>query len=71
MNICTFIPHPLPYPHPYPPALASPLTPPPPPHTPLQADRDGDGELGEEEFYRVMKYKGARPLDASSDEDDE
>eukprot|EP00802_Teleaulax_amphioxeia_P011180 Tamp_11210.p2 GENE.Tamp_11210~~Tamp_11210.p2 ORF type:complete len:216 (-),score=49.12 Tamp_11210:71-718(-) len=36
-----------------------------------EADRDGDGELGEEEFYRVMKYKGAHPLDVSSDEDDD
>jgi len=37
----------------------------------IQADRDGDGEIGEEEFYRVMKYKGAHPLDVSSDEDDD
>ena len=29
------------------------------------------GDLaGEDEFYRVMKYKGAHPLDVSSDEDD-
>jgi hypothetical protein len=27
------------------------------------------GAIGEEEFYRVMKYKGAQPLDLSSDED--
>jgi len=39
--------------------------------THIQADRDGDGEIGEEEFYRVMKYKGAHPLDVSSDEDDD
>jgi centrin-1 len=35
-----------------------------------EADRDGDGEIGEDEFYRVMKHKGAHPLDVSSDEDE-
>lgn len=35
-----------------------------------KADRDGDGEIGEADFYRVMKHKKTIPLDVSSDEDD-
>ena len=35
-----------------------------------EADRDGDGLINEEEFYRVMKKRGDNPLDdLSSDED--
>ena len=36
-----------------------------------QADRDGDGEIGQEEFYRVMKHKGSNPLDLSDSDDDD
>mmetsp|Transcript_8714 Transcript_8714/g.20383 ORF Transcript_8714/g.20383 Transcript_8714/m.20383 type:complete len:219 (+) Transcript_8714:1-657(+) len=36
-----------------------------------EADRDGDGEIGEADFYRVMKHKGSIPLDASSSDDDD
>ena len=28
-----------------------------------EADRDGDGLINEEEFYRVMKKRGTNPLD--------
>ena len=36
-----------------------------------EADRDGDGMINDEEFYRVMKKRGDNPLDdLSSDEDD-
>jgi len=35
-----------------------------------EADRDGDGVIGEGEFSRVMKKRGVSPLDdLSSDED--
>lgn len=37
-----------------------------------EADRDGDGLINEEEFYRVMKKRGDNPLDdLSSDEEAE
>ena len=36
-----------------------------------EADRDGDGYIGFEDFYRIMKKKGDDPLeDWSSDEDE-
>jgi len=35
-----------------------------------EADRDGDGELGADDFYRIMKHKGSKPLDVSSSDDD-
>mmetsp|Transcript_9777 Transcript_9777/g.32739 ORF Transcript_9777/g.32739 Transcript_9777/m.32739 type:complete len:291 (-) Transcript_9777:133-1005(-) len=35
-----------------------------------EADRDGDGEIGEEDFYRVMKRRGASALDLSSEDED-
>ena len=35
-----------------------------------QADRDGDGELGPDDFYRIMKHKGSKPLDISSSDED-
>ena len=28
-----------------------------------EADRDGDGLINEDEFYRVMKKRGSNPLD--------
>ena len=28
-----------------------------------QADRDGDGEINPDEFYRIMKKRGDNPLD--------
>ena len=31
-----------------------------------QADRDGDGEISPEEFYRIMKKRGDNPLDGES-----
>jgi hypothetical protein len=35
-----------------------------------EADRDGDGYIGFEDFYRIMKKRGDDPLeDWSSDED--
>jgi hypothetical protein len=36
-----------------------------------QADRDRDGEIGEEDFYRIMKHKGNIPLDYTSSEEDD
>lgn len=36
-----------------------------------EADRDGDGEIGEDEFYRVMKHKGSNPLDISDSDDEQ
>ena len=37
-----------------------------------EADRDGDGYIGFEDFYRIMKKRGDDPLeDWSSDEDEE
>ncbi len=35
-----------------------------------EADRDGDGEINEEDFYRIMKHKGSNPLDFSDSDDD-
>ena len=34
-----------------------------------QADRDGDGEINVDEFYRIMKKKGNFLEDLSSDDD--
>ena len=34
-----------------------------------QADRDGDGEINLDEFYRIMKKKGNFLEDLSSDDD--
>ena len=34
-----------------------------------QADRDGDGEINIDEFYRIMKKKGNFLEDLSSDDD--
>merc|ERR1712188_136915 len=34
-----------------------------------QADRDGDGEINIDEFYRIMKKKGTFLEDLSSDDD--
>ena len=31
-----------------------------------QADRDGDGEINPDEFYRIMKKRGDNPLGARS-----
>ena len=36
-----------------------------------QADRDGDGEINPDEFYRIMKKRGDNPLDDLLDDDDE
>jgi len=36
-----------------------------------EADRDGDGALNFEEFYRVMKRRNADPLDCWDSSDDE
>ena len=36
-----------------------------------QADRDGDGEINLDEFYRIMKERGDNPLDDLLDDDDE
>merc|ERR1712228_953085 len=36
-----------------------------------QADRDGDGEINPEEFYRIMKKRGDNPLDDLLDDDDD
>ena len=48
-------------------SLLHPLTHPPthpPTHpTPDEADRDGDGVINEEEFFRVMRKRGNAPLD--------
>jgi len=34
-----------------------------------EADRDGDGLVNPDEFYRVMRKRGADPLDWDSDDD--
>ena len=34
-----------------------------------EADKDGDGAVNQDEFIRIMRYKGANPLDFDSDED--
>ena len=34
------------------------------------ADRDGDGEINMDEFYRLMKKKGANPLYDDFDDDE-
>ena len=36
-----------------------------------QVDRDGDGEINLDEFYRIMKKRGDNPLDDLLDDDDE
>ena len=37
-----------------------------------EADRDGDGMINEDEFFRVMKKRGDNPLDdLTSDDDDD
>ena len=36
-----------------------------------QADRDGDGEINPDEFYRIMKKRGDNPLDDLLDNDDD
>ena len=36
-----------------------------------QADRDGDGEINPDEFYRIMKKRGDNPLDDLLDDDDD
>ena len=36
-----------------------------------QADRDGDGEISPDEFYRIMKKRGDNPLDDLLDDDDD
>ena len=36
-----------------------------------QADRDGDGEINIDEFYRIMKKRGDNPLDDLLDDDDD
>mmetsp|Transcript_4974 Transcript_4974/g.14737 ORF Transcript_4974/g.14737 Transcript_4974/m.14737 type:complete len:190 (-) Transcript_4974:107-676(-) len=35
-----------------------------------EADRDGDGMINEDEFFRVMKKRGDNPLDDLSSDDD-
>ena len=35
-----------------------------------QADRDGDGEINPDEFYRIMKKRGDNPLDDLLDDDE-
>ena len=40
-----------------------------PRHRPTVADRDGDGEINIDEFYRIMKKKGNFLEDLSSDDD--
>lgn len=35
-----------------------------------QADRDGDGEINADEFYRIMKKRGDNPLDDLLDDSD-
>ena len=35
-----------------------------------EADRDGDGLINEDEFYRVMKKRGDNPLDDLDSDDD-
>ena len=34
-------------------------------------DRDGDGEINPDEFYRILKKRGANPLDDLLDDDDD
>ena len=36
-----------------------------------EADRDGDGMINEDEFFRVMKKRGENPLDDLSSDDDD
>ena len=36
-----------------------------------EADRDGDGMINEDEFFRVMKKRGDNPLDDLSSDDDD
>lgn len=36
-----------------------------------EADRDGDGLINEDEFFRVMKKRGDNPLDDLDSDDDE
>ena len=36
-----------------------------------EADRDGDGMINEDEFFRVMKKRGENPLDDLSSSDDD
>ena len=36
-----------------------------------QFDRDGDGQINFEEFYRIMKKKNDNPLDDLIDDDDD
>ena len=36
-----------------------------------EADRDGDGLINEDEFFRVMKKRGDNPLDVLDSDDDE
>ncbi|KAJ1459351.1 hypothetical protein M885DRAFT_511254 [Pelagophyceae sp. CCMP2097] len=36
-----------------------------------EADRDGDGLINEDEFFRVMKKRGENPLDDLSSDDDD
>ena len=35
-----------------------------------EADRDGDGVINADEFYRVMKKRSANPLDDLDSDDD-
>jgi centrin-1 len=35
-----------------------------------EADRDGDGVINEDEFYRVMKKRGTNPLDDMDSDSD-
>jgi Ca2+-binding EF-hand superfamily protein len=35
-----------------------------------EADRDGDGLINTDEFYRVMKKRGENPLDDLDSDDD-
>ena len=36
-----------------------------------EADRNGDGMIDEDEFFRVMKKRGDNPLDDLSSDDDD
>ena len=36
-----------------------------------EADRDGDGYIGFEDFYRIMKKRGDDPLEDWSDDEEE
>ena len=35
-----------------------------------EADRDNDGQISPEEFYRIMKKRGNNPLDDWSDDEE-